>query len=115
MSQIVAIENADLERDAYRHESHLARLGSRRKFTSCPECGSNFGMQSVHRETLAEMTDAEIEALGPLYRCLESLTDEYLYYPCPACNWPVVVSSDFISVPIDEVLEKWRTDCGLPN
>jgi len=108
-------ERLDLEREDHHHESTQARLGGRGKSAYCRQCKSNFRMQSVHRETLAKMTDAEIEALGPWYRCPESLTDEYLYYPCPACNWPVVITNDFASVPIDEVLGKWRTDCGLPN
>lgn len=100
-------QRLDLEREDRRHESTQARLGGRRKFTGCRRCGTDHGMQAVHRETLTEMTDCEIEALAPWYRYHESLTDEYLYYPCPRCNWPIVIPDDYTPVPTNDILTKW--------
>lgn len=101
-------ERLDLEREDRRHEGTLARLGGRFKFTCCRRCGRVDGMQPVHRNTLTEMTNREIEMLASWYRYDQSLTDDYLYYPCPRCNIPIVIPDDFIPVLTEEVLTDWR-------
>ena len=102
-----SIETADMMRLAAQDERPQDRYAGRGKFTGCRQCGSVDGMQAVHRERLAEMTDAEIDALAPWYQYCESLTDDYLYYPCPMCNWPIVISNDSVAVSRDEVLTTW--------
>lgn len=114
MVNVATIETAELAYEAVDYESTQARLADRGKYTGCRECGTDYGMQSVHRETLTVMTDHEIRLFAPWYRYRESLTDDYLYYPCPTCNrsvvcnQPIVIPDDFVPVPTGDVLTKWR-------
>ena len=86
MSNVVTIENAELERDAYHYESNLARLGDRRKFTwRCRECGSEFGMRGVDLETLIISPRVTLDALAPWYK--DPGNDRMLYHPCLYCNY----------------------------
>ena len=100
MPNVITIENAALERDAHRHEGTLARLGGRLKFTGCPECGSQDGMQAVHRETLAEMPPPTLAWIK--HQCLawyrEPGNAENLFYPCPECNHLRTIPDGFVVI-----------------
>ena len=85
MSQIVAIENAELAYDAHRHEGTLARYAGRRKFTGCPECGSTFGMFGATQEQIIEFLPGAIKRFAPWYK--DPANDLVLYYPCWQCNF----------------------------
>ena len=78
-------QRLDLEREDRQHESTLARLGGRLKFTGCPECGSDFGMYSASREEMAIFLPGAIERLAPWYK--EADNDLVLYHECMFCNW----------------------------
>ena len=118
MSQTVAIENAAMERQEWQDTKPQDRYAGRLKFTGCRRCGGFDGMQAVHRETLAEMTDREIEALASRYgwyRLSVSHMAEYFYYPCPRCNRSIIISRDFCIVPTSEVLEWIDRDPMAPD
>lgn len=108
MSEVITIENANLERDAIRHEDTLARLGGRGKFDwPCLECGSPDGMRSVHREILAMLSHNIMERLS-WYR--EPGNDLVLYYSCWACNPDGKrTPNDWEPLSADEVLA-WLND-----
>ena len=93
-------QRLDLEREDRRRESTQARLGGRRKFAMCRRCGSNYGMQNVHRDTLAEMPLPTLNWIKSRkfgwYRELDN--DEYLFYPCSTCNPGRVVPDGFMAM-----------------
>ena len=115
MSKVITIEAAELAYDAHRHESNLARLGGRRKFQFCYQCGSQDGMQAVRRETLEEMprTREGGEILATWHR--EPGNDEYLFHSCLSCNRDKVVPAGYISMTADEVLNWLDRDPMAPD
>ena len=106
MSEVVTVENAALERDAWQYENTLARLGSRRKYDFCRQCGSEDRMQKVHRDTLAGMRLAPIIALD-WYAELGN-DAEYLFCPCPVCNPDKIIPDLFEALSLADVLD-WPT------
>jgi hypothetical protein len=114
MTDTIAVETAKMQRREWLDTKPQDQFAGRGKFTGCRQCGNPDGMQAVHRETLMEMTDHEIRLLALWYRDRDSLTDDYLYYPCPrcnrsiVCNQPIVIPDDYVPVPTNEVLTVWR-------
>ena len=103
-------ERFDLERQYRDQESALAHLGGRRKFTGCPECGSEDGMFSATREEMAEFLPGGIERLAPWHK--EPGNDLVLYHECMFCNWRGCrgVPDDLEPVDIEAVLEWFNRD-----
>ena len=79
-------ERLDLEHEYRDQEGTLARLSGRLKFAwHCRECGNDFGMHGVDRETLAAAPRVTLDALAPWYE--DPGNDRILYHPCLYCNY----------------------------
>ena len=102
MSDVITIEAAELAYDAHCHEDTLARLGGRRKFAGCRECGSMDGMQAVHHETLNSMPAEAFRLLDTLYYRAGNST--YLFYACHHCNRDKVIPDDLSALGLDDIL-----------
>jgi len=97
-------QRLDLEREDRRHESTLARLGGRGKFTGCHQCMSPDGMRSVHQDTIARMDPYDINR-NRWYRGPDG--DERIFHQCWTCNWTRVIPEEFALMTLWEVLN-WR-------
>jgi hypothetical protein len=84
MSEIATLENAELAYDAIEYEGTQAQLAGRLKSACCRQCGGVDGMDSVHRETLVQLTAHHIALLAPWYR--QPGNSEYLFRACDRCN-----------------------------
>ena len=99
-----------MERNAHRHESHLARYVS--KFTMrCRQCMSSDGVRSVCREVLAMMREGRVHIRW--YE--EQGNDEYLFYACENCNWARMIPPGFIEITADEILTWLDRDPMAPD
>ena len=78
-------------------------LAGRLKFECCFWCGSAFGMDSSHRDTLRMVDDSVLLSCAPWYRSPD--VGEYLYYPCFRCNPQGRVPDGFTRLTIAEVRE----------
>lgn len=89
-------ERFDMERQYHDQESTPARYAGRRKFTGCSQCGSVDGMNSVHRETLAQLDAEVITLLSPWYSAPED--GEYLFHACRRCNRQDIIPAGYVRI-----------------
>lgn len=108
MSKVATIENAAMERQEWQDTKPQDWYTGRLKFTCCHRCGSEDGMQAVHRDTLAE-------AIPALSWYKEPGNAEYLFYPCPRCNHWRIIPDGYAHVSLDDIQAWLDRDPMQPN
>ena len=94
-------QRLDLERQYHDQESNQARYAGRLKCTGCSICGSVDGMNSTHRETLAQLDAEIITMLAPWYLAPED--GEYLFHACRRCNRQGIVPAGYVRMRVADI------------
>lgn len=95
----ISEETAAMQRQEAMGTRPQDRYADRLKFTGCPECRSDFGMQAIYREALAGM----LYSIQYVRWHQEAGNDEYLFCVCGACNRDGVIPGGFTEMTADEV------------
>ena len=106
-------ETAAMERQEAMNEKPQDRLAGRLKFTGCHECGSQDGMQAVHRETLKDMASVTIQWLAGKYQYQQN--DEELFYPCHFCNPGKTIPDGYEPMEVADVMAWLDRDQMQPD